>query len=172
MIIKSKARKTKTFGQLLNYLKQDKGRPGFDTNRIVLQNMSGDTIDSWVSQLENNEGHLRRVRKNATRVIHEILSFHAKDARHMPIEKILRIAKEYIWKRNKNGMFIAIPHLNDGHYHIHVAGSPWEKGSNKSLRLSKQEFATLKQEMEAFQQSNFPELTNSKVAHGKANLRE
>lgn len=162
MIIKSRPRKTRSFRQLLNYLMDNKGRGLGGKPMILTHNVRGDTVEDWVSSLESNEP--KRIRSNATRVLHEIISFHPKDQERLDKHKLEDIARTYIQSRSKTGMFVVIPHLDDDHPHIHICGSPWDM-EGESLRMSQAEFQELKADFQKFQMDKYPELVHSKVAH-------
>ena len=171
MILKSKSRKTKSFKQLLNYLMDDKGRGLSDDAFIITHNVKGEEVKDWVQSLEKNEQMKGKIRKNAVRVIHDIMAFHEHDSLKISSNVLQDIAYQYIEKRNPNGMYIIIPHLEDDHLHIHVCASPWEYLGGKSLRMSKAEFRELKNEIEEFQQEKYPELLYSRIEHGKTKIK-
>ncbi len=168
MIIKSKPRKTKSFKQLLQYLLHDKGRTNPENIPfVVTHNIQGEKVEDWVHEFQANEKHRKRLQKNSTKVIHEIVSFHKRDSKHLTHEKLYDIAEKYIQERNSNGMYIVIPHIHDNHLHFHLCGSPLEYLSGKSLRLSKKEFADFKIRLQTWQRQKYPELSHSIVKHGR-----
>lgn len=153
--------------QLVEYILYDKGRAKGKHAFILTQNLKGNSAKDWIRQLKNNEPPKGRLRKNATRVIHEIISFHVKDSNRITAAILEDIAREYMRFRSPNGIFVAVPHIEDAHLHIHIAGSPWEYRSTKSLRMSHKEFKELKLSIQGYQQTRYPELTHSLVDHGK-----
>jgi len=168
MIIKSKSRKTNSFKQLLEYIVYDKGRvPDGKHPFIISHNVEGDTIPKWIQSFESNEKYRRRKQKNSNMVLHEIVSFHDRDTKHLTENKLFEFAQTYIEQRNPHGMYIVVPHVKDDHWHFHVCGSPLEYRSGKSLRMSQKQFKELKLTMQAFQKERFPELTHSVVKHGR-----
>ena len=132
---------------------------------IVTQNLLGADVLEWVEEFESNEELIGTIRKNAVRVIHEIISLHVDDSSQVTKEDILSIARQYLSKRCQAGLFVAVLHLNDDHLHIHVCGSPWEVFGGKSLRMSRKEFQQFKQDMELWQRQKLPMLTHSQVDH-------
>jgi hypothetical protein len=79
------------------------------------------------------------------------------------------MAREYIRLRNSKGMYVAVPHFDKQHYHIHICASGIEYKTGKSLRLTKPELQKLKKDIQQYQLEKFPELLKSVVAHsGKA----
>lgn len=165
MIVKSKSRKTNTFHQLLEYMMDDKGRMNGAPAFVLTQNVKGTTIDSWAAQLESNEQYRLRTAKNSTKVIHEILSFHRDDVPHLTPHILQTITQKYLEMRSINGMFVAIPHLHDAHWHVHICGSPIEYLTGKSLRMSRKEFKALKLGIQQYQFNEFPQLSRSVVNH-------
>ena len=77
------------------------------------------------------------------------------------------MADEYIRQRNPNGIYVAVPHFDKDHYHIHICASGVEYKTWKSFRLSKTDFQKLKKEIQNYQIQKFPELSKSIVTHGK-----
>ena len=75
--------------------------------------------------------------------------------------------REYIRQRNPKGIFVAIPHFDKQHYHIHICASGIEFKTGKSLRFTKTELQSLKKNIQQFQMERFPELSKSVVQHGK-----
>ncbi len=85
----------------------------------------------------------RKERKNVF-VTHEILSWHRDDAKNITLQKMQDMAREYINIRNPNGMYIAVPHFDKEHYHIHICASGVEYRTGKVMRLSKKELVNEK----------------------------
>ncbi|MEM6342694.1 MAG: relaxase/mobilization nuclease domain-containing protein [Bacteroidota bacterium] len=166
MIIKVKSRKNKAFRQLLTYMIH--GEERVPESRIMLHNLSGYDIQTWVHEFEVNEGYRQHRRKNSVILTHEILSWHPDDTPYLTLEGIEDMTREYIARRNPNGLYVGVIHLDQGHYHVHLCVSGVEYKSGKAMRLSKQAFTELKQHTQDYQQDYYPELTNSVVAHGRA----
>lgn len=142
----------------------------FDDKRksfVISHNLHGKTIDSWVEQYSLNESFRKIKRSDSTILTHEILSWHSKDASEITLDKLKAMTHEYIRLRNIKGMFLAVPHFDKEHYHVHICASGLEFRTGKSLRLSRSEFTKLKKDIKLFQQQHFPELSHSVVDHGK-----
>lgn len=169
MIVKIKSHKRPIFKQLLQYMLDGKDRLFDNTGRSfsITHNLKGNSIENWLKQYQLNEQNRLRKRKDSVRITHEILSWHKDDAKNITIEKLQAIAKEYIKKRNPKGLFVAVPHFDKDHYHIHICASGVEYKTGKSLRLSKVELSKLKKDIQQYQIERFPELSKSIVAHGK-----
>jgi hypothetical protein len=169
MIIKIKSHKRKVFKHILEYMLNDKDRL-FDEDKksfAITHNLKGKTIAEWEKQYRANEEFRQRKRSDSVYLTHEILSWHRDDAKNITLEKLEEIAREYITQRNPKGMYVAVPHFDKEHYHIHICASGIEFKTGKSLRLTKSELQNLKKNIQQFQIERFPELSKSIVEHGK-----
>ena len=169
MIIKVKSFKKPDFKKLLEYLLSDENRLYDKGNRsfIIAHNLKGRKIEKWVTQFKENEKFRKRKRKDSVILTHEIISFHKDDSENITVEKLREIAKEYIQQRNIRGMYVATPHFDKEHYHIHLCVSGVEYRSGKSLRMSKMGFQKLKKDIQNNQLEHYPELSKSVVEHDK-----
>src|ERR1043166_3376049 len=168
MIVKIKSHKRASFGKLLHYMLDSKERL-FDREKksfLVQHNLKGNSIVEWEKQYKENE--LLRLRRSNDSVVltHEILSWHRDDAKQITLSKLEEMTREYIRLRNPKGLYIAVPHFDKEHYHVHICASGIEYKSGISLRLSKSDFQNLKKGIEAYQVELFPELSKSVVEHG------
>ena len=120
-----------------------------------------------MSQYIENEKFRKRKRKDSVIITHEIISFHKDDSKNITIEKLHDIAEEYIKKRNPKGIYVAVPHFDKEHFHIHICASGVDYHNGKSLRMSKQGFQKLKKDIQNYQLNKYPELSKSLVQHGK-----
>lgn len=134
---------------------------------VITHNLKGNKIEGWVKQYKENETLRKRNRSDSTILSHEILSWHKEDTANMSLEKMEAMASQYIQMRNPNGMYVAIPHFEKSHYHLHICASGVGYKTGKSLRMSKAEFQKLKKDIQNYQLEHFPELTKSVVEHGK-----
>lgn len=169
MIVKVKSFKRPSFKKLLEYMLHDNARlfDEKDKSFVLTHNLKGDDIEKWVNQFKENEAHRLRKRKDSVILTHEILSWHRDDAKNISLDKMQEMAREYIQKRNPKGMYIAVPHFDKEHYHIHICASGVEYRAGKAMRMSKSDFGKLKKEIQNYQIEHFPELSKSIVAHGK-----
>lgn len=169
MIVKVKPYKRPAFAKLLNYMLDKKSKI---LNRkgecfVIIHNLRGEEIEDWVEQFKENEKHRQYNHKKKNYLTHEIISFHKEDVNNISLEKMEDMAREYIQLRNPNGMYVAVPHFDKDHYHIHICASALQYRSGKSMRMSKQDFQELKKGIQMYQQKKYPELTKSVVGHGK-----
>jgi hypothetical protein len=169
MIIKIKSHKRPVFQKILAYMINDKDRL-FDAEKksfVVTHNLKGNTIDRWVNQFKENESFRKVKRSDSVFLTHEILSWHKEDSKNITLKKMEAMAYEYIRLRNQKGMYVAVPHFDKEHYHIHICASGIEFKTGKSLRLTKSEMQKLKVEIQNYQIEKFPELSKSIVEHDK-----
>ena len=169
MIVKIKSHKRPAFEKLLEYMLHGKDRLFNKEGKsfIVTQNLKGSSIAEWARQFKFNEEFRLRKRKDSVYLTHEILSWHKEDAKHITLAKMETMAREYIRLRNPRGIYLAVPHFDREHYHIHILASSIEYRTGKSMRLSKQNLQKLKKDIQQFQLERFSELSKSVVEHGK-----
>lgn len=167
MIVKSLTRKQSTFRQLLEYMMHDNDRLTKSGSFVLQHNIKGKTIDDWVRAFEQNEQDRIHRRSNNVKMYHEILSFSNKDIQKITTKTLKDIAKKYIQIRSEQALFIAIPHQDKEHLHIHFCMSGVEQYTGLSTRISREHFKEIKQEIQTYQIEHFPELSNSIVNHNK-----
>jgi len=170
MIIKLKSHKNKnSFKKLLNYMMLDKDRLFDDKGYsfAISHNLKGNCLDGWVKQFLENEKYRQCKRANSVLLTHEIISFHKDDAKNISLDKLEDIARQYVKERNINGMFVAVPHFDKEHYHIHICASGIEYKTGKAMRLSKINLQKLKKNLQQYQIDKYPELSKSLVNHEK-----
>lgn len=171
MIIKNLTRKKTGIGQLLNYLfkyvteeEKIKGFSGNDT-LVIRHNVRSRSVQGFIKEFELNATNRTYRRIDETIVHHTILSWSHKDADKITNKMLLDIAKRYIELRGKNNLYIGAKHTDKAHIHLHLTMSG-SQINGRSSRISKQEFATIKIEMDKFQKEQFPELEHSLPCHG------
>ena len=133
----------------------------------ISHNLKGNSINEWVKQYQVNEECRQHKRVNSVLLTHEIISFHKDDAKNISLDKLENIARQYVKERNINGMFVAVPHFDKEHYHIHLCVSGIEYKTGKSMRLAKVDLQKLKKNIQQYQIDKYPELSNSLVDHEK-----
>ena len=134
---------------------------------VVSHNLKGNDIHEWVRQFQENEKCRKLKRVNSVLATHEIISFHKDDAKNITLDKLEDIARQYVRERNEKGMFVAVPHFDKEHYHIHICASGIEYKTGKAMRLSKMELVQVKKQLQEYQIEKYPELSNSLVNHRK-----
>lgn len=173
MIVKIKTHKKPSFRKLLEYMLNDKDRLSDRDNRsfLITHNLKGRNIETWVKQFQQNETYRKHKRKNSVYVNHEILSWHRDDVKNISADKLRDMVREYLTMRNPNGMYVAVPHFDRDHFHVHICSSGIQYRNGKSMRMSRQEFADLKKNIQEYQIEKFPELSKSVVEHGRKKNR-
>lgn len=169
MLIKVIGYKRPRYERLLNYLMGHEDRL-FDKNGrsfVLTQNFKGRSIPKWVAELQTADKLRPRYRKNANYMTQEILTFRKENAPDLTVEKLRHITKEYMHRRNPRAQYIAVPHFDRGHYHVHILVSAFEYGTGKSLRVSQKQFGNLKKGIQEYVIERYPELQKSAVRHGR-----
>ncbi len=136
---------------------------------ILTNNLKGQTVEEWTREFKENETYRIHKRKNNVKIRQEIIALHKGDAKLLTLNKMEKIAKEYMRIRNPNAMYIAVPHFDKDHPHIHIVSSAVEYRSGKSLSMSQEEFGQIKKDIQAYQVEKYPELIRSVVRHGRKN---
>lgn len=169
MIVKVKSHKRPSFKALLNYMVHNKDRlfNSGGKSLLITHNIKGNSLEEWVEQFKYNESFRLKRRIDSVYCTHEILSWHRSDSSKVTTKKLEDIARAYIKLRNPRGIYIIVPHFDKEHYHLHICASGIEYRTGKSLRLSKQAFAKLKVDIQEYQIQKYPELSESRVRHGK-----
>ena len=173
MIVKIKSHKRPGFKQLLEYMINNIDRlfDAKDKSFVITHNLKGSDINRWEKQFKENETHRLRKRKDSVYITHEIISWHKDDNKYLSLTKMEDMTREYLRKRNPKGMYVAVPHFDKDHIHIHVCASGIEYKTGKSMRLSKADLSKLKKGIQQYQIEKYPELSKSIVAHGKKTTR-
>jgi predicted DNA-binding protein (MmcQ/YjbR family) len=154
---------------LLEYALNEKKRLFDKSGRsfVVTNNLKGQTINEWVNEFKWNEKCRKHKRKNNIFLTQEIISFHREDSKNITLKKMQDMAREYMRLRNPNSVFVASPHFDKSHWHIHIIVASVEYRSGKSLRMSRRELADLKKGIQNYQIEKYPELSKSIVKHGR-----
>jgi len=172
MIVKIKSFKKPEFKRLLEYILNDENRLYNHDNKsfLITHNLKGRTLNKFVDQYQLNEKFRLRRRTDSVILTHEIISFHKDDSEKITVEKLEAIARQYINLRNPKGIFLAVPHFDKEHYHIHICTSGVEYRIGKSLRMSKAGFQKLKKDIQNYQIERYPELSQSLVAYSEQGI--
>ena len=170
MILKSLSRSRPDYANLLNYIFNDhdtvRGKEAF----VLKKNLSGNSIEQWVKQYKFNEANRIHQRKNNVKIFHEVISFSRHDTPNITPAKIKAIGKKYLQLRGENIMTIGTVHHNRDHIHLHFCVSPVEIETGRSIRVSRDTFRKLKNELQQFHLEKFPEIKNSTVDHNKKKM--
>lgn len=178
MIVKNLTRKSGS-NQLVNYLfkyflKDEKQQHEEPSKKplTIKHNLRTNKIQSWAKQFDDNEKLRLRKRKDNILLHHTIISFSNKDKEHINKTLLKDIAKKYIELRGKDNMFIATPHYDRDHIHLHIAMSGCKYKTGESNRISHKEFRDLKIELDQYQRETYPQLIHSLPRHGLKNSKD
>ncbi len=166
MIIKSLARKNRTFAQLYDYLHR-KGGEDF----TVFRNFTSYTTPARaevLAEFHRNADHLP-ARRGGNYLYHEILS--TKTVAGLPIDAqrriMLDLAETYLARRADRLLAYGCLHEERGHLHFHLMLSANELGQSRRFRVPKKQFAAIQRELEAYAIESYPEL-QERVLYGKS----
>lgn len=169
MIVKSIGQRSSgVFGRLLEYItwpdaaiKDAKGNP-----ILLRHNIQGTSLDELERSFMANEATRMNAPKNRLLAYHDILSFSKLDREHLNVRVFEDLTRAYLSQRAATGMAAAAYHTDTQHYHIHILLGSTELATGKALRMSRDEFATVKENIQLYQQEHYPQLA-SVVQHGK-----
>ncbi len=166
MMIKSMARKSVSFGQLLDYFSAPE-----KTGSALLHNLQIHQDDPAAIRGEfNTNAHLLPARKNGNVLYHEILSFGEGDSSALTPAIQEDLTRRYLDLRAPYALAYAKAHYDTDCPHVHLLISANNVGASQRLRLSKQHFRQIQRELEQYQKKRYPFLTNS-LAQGRRSRR-
>jgi len=160
--VKSMARKSPSFGQVLEYINRPSAK-----GRAILHNLMNGADDLRAIEREylDNFRYLPG-RKNGNALYHEILSFAEDDGPHLDDDVVDDLVRRYLELRAPNAMAYARSHGDRACVHVHLLISANDVASHKRLRLGRGQFGRVKRAIEAHQRARHPELVSSKIDHG------
>lgn len=168
MILKSLSRKsnsTQLIKYATRYITKDKAHTHQDDAVILVRhNIRSKSVEGFIKEFQENESYRLYRRKDSVILFHTILSFSPNDKLKVSKRILKDVAEKFIELRSPNCLNLAIAHLEKQHSHVHVLTSGTQV-NGRSSRVSKQEFRRILNELEAYQQTNYPELTHSKNNH-------
>lgn len=168
MIVKSKSRKVSNFDQLFDYM--NKGAEQHQGVHIFSRNIYSYQREQVLQEFMDNS-LLFKKRKNSVYMYHEIISVtRTKDVTiKKQQEALFQIVQEYVETRAKHNLVYGCMHNDaDNNIHYHLMISSNERGSNKNLRLTKQEFDEAKKHLENWTNKHYPELKQGLVINKQA----
>ncbi len=163
MLIKMLHRKLSNPGlfQLATYINQGRELLENEPDFAIRYNTNGETMRAIAEDFQRNNTLIPK-RKNRNGIGHYIISFHPQEKRRLNSEKLFTIAQKFCEEIEADKKIVfARPHFDRANYHVHFMVSASKFGSGKSSRISKPRLRAIKQEMDRFQQQNFPELKQS-----------
>jgi hypothetical protein len=157
MMIKSMARKSVSFGQLLDYFSAPE-----EAGPALLHNLQARQGDPAAIRAElNTNAHLLPPRKNGNVLYHEILSFGAGDGAALTPAILEDLTRRYLDLRAPYALGYAKGHFDTDCPHVHLLISANNVGSHQRLRLPKQRFREIQRELERYQKERYPFLSDS-----------
>jgi hypothetical protein len=169
MIVKVLSRHSATYKSLIDYiLNEDKSKG--QKSDVITHNIRSQNREDWHKEFAENESFRLYQRKDSIRLYHEVLSFSANENTEAITKELLAdITRKYIELRGANGMYIASPHFDQEHVHIHIMSSGLAFRTGKAFRIALPELQKLKVELQKYHIEKYPALTQSTCKHN-ANL--
>lgn len=161
MIIKSMSRKEPSFGQLVDYMSDEKSERAYDLHQHLFSRSPRDIA----KEFETNSRLLGK-RKGGNFLFHEILSIDTRECgQGKDVKETLRLlALEYIARRCSRSMVYGAMHRDHkDHLHYHLMISANERGSKTRQRFSPGQFDRTKREIECYAREKYPELKQPEV---------
>jgi Relaxase/Mobilisation nuclease domain len=167
MIIKTMGRKG-NIERTINYLFKDEAKLKKDGSKpiVIRKNLRSRILENVIKEFKVNEEMRVQKRSDRIKLYHTVISFHAKDSKYLNEKALKDFTREYMKERGNN-IYIATAHFDKGHQHIHIAESGSGYMTGKANSMPKAEYRELKMNMQAFQQTKYPELANSLPKHGR-----
>lgn len=169
MIVKSLGQRgSGSIGRVLDYITRPNAamRDAKGAPILLRHNIRGKDLESLKAAFLANE--LSRINTPSGRLYayHDIIAFTKDDAQRIDTKMLEDLTREYLCQRAETGMAVATFHDDKDHMHVHVLLGSTEIATGKALRLSRAEFAKVKESLQQYQLSKYPELA-SVVEHGK-----
>jgi hypothetical protein len=144
-----------------------KSRTDIDRSKLTVRhNIRARSLKGIIAEFAKNESFRLVKRKDSVRLYHTVLSLSNKD-RALVDEKVLNdLAKKYVALRGLNNLYVGACHFDKDHAHIHIVHSGTSL-DGRSSRVTKQQFHSIKLNLERYQLEQYPFLTHSLVDHGK-----
>lgn len=170
MIIKSMSRKTPSFGQLLEYFDRDEAGKKLPHRGRLSHNLWSQETARAESEFITNFNRKTK-RKNAIALHHEVLVLPGgRQSPEQASQTLIDLAKKYLELRAPKQLVVGQIHLDTDHPHVHLMISSNEVASEKSAWLSKQQFADIQAELEAYKLEKYPEY--SEQFYGKERTQQ
>ena len=134
---------------------------------VIFQNVSsGYDRKSIIKEFNSNAEYLTKTqkRKRCYRY-HEVLAFAHENSQDLSREKLERICNEYLKLRDPQGLSkaVCVPHLDKGHYHIHIllTSNFLESSRSGDMRMSNKRYYEIRRSMERWVLREMGELHRS-----------
>lgn len=123
-------------------------------------------LNDIIRQFEQNEDGRISKRKDSPTIHHTIISFGSKDNSKITDDILKDLVSEYIKLRGENLLFAVAKHEDKDHIHAHLCMSA-STTDGRSARISRKEFAEIKDKLQEYQKQKYPFLEHSLPEHGK-----
>ncbi len=157
MVIKSMSRKTRSFGQVLRYIRGAEVK-----GKTMLWNVRGEAGDiAGIERAFLENARHGRERANRVMLFHEVLAFAGADRGSLTPAMLDDLTRAYLARRAPDALAYAQAHYDTNGPHVHILISGNRIGQDRQTHMTKAAFATVKKEVEAYQKSRYPELRYS-----------
>ena len=148
--------------QLLKYINE--GRESFEQEQhfIIRHNTVGNSTREIAEDFRKNNELIKKRKGRQVGIQHIVFSFHPKEKNLLDDKKLFLFSQEFarLMDFDKAITFGRV-HYEKENIHCHFAVSASEYGNGKSRRISKAKLSEIQQEMNRYQQREFPELQHS-----------
>ena len=132
---------------------------------IIKQHLRSFDKQKWINQYKELESIRKSKHSRAVTMYHEVLSFSPQSSKHLTKPILTNLIKKFIDLRCSNQLVVSGVHFEKNiHAHILISGTNRE---GRSARISKARYAEIKNQLQAYQQEKYPELSDSIVMHGR-----
>ena len=146
--------------------KEEKTLKNPDGSSVVFRhNIFGQNLSQVEQEYMQNEMKRLVHRSNNLKVMHTILAFSPLDNEKIDVNILQDLTRKYFELLNPNALYFATVHQDTDNFHVHIVVSPTDIMGN-SIRISQEEFETLKIDLQEYQKATYPELAASIVEHG------
>ncbi len=168
MIVKSITGKSPRYFQLLKYITNpEKIYDNLGQSFQIKNHIKNTSLRGMSAEFLVQEKQRTRLRNNSVRINHTIISFGDLDRQNLTNEKLEDMVRKFMSMRTELIQYVAVPHWDGDHVHVHIVSNPIEVATNRSLRQTKSDFERLKLQIQEYQLQKYPELTFSHPEHTK-----
>lgn len=138
------------------------------SNLVLLHNINtAKTVEDIIETFKIHESFRIRSAKSNTILNHTIISTAPLDQHAVNYTVLHDLAHKFISLRGTNNIYVACPHFDKSHAHIHIV-YPNILLNGTTARISKERFKQIKLSLTEYQKSHLPQLTHSLPDHEKS----
>jgi|GEM_PF-6019980 len=149
----------------------DKDKSAEKITIVLKHNVSSITSQGMIDEFEDNENNRIVKRVDRTLINHAILSWNSIDREHITDAMLQDMARKFVSLRGENNKYCFVKHEDRDAIHMHCLLSGTSL-NGKSSRISRNDFAYLKEEMDRYQKERYGMLSNSLPEHGKSKCKQ